>query len=175
MKHRENIDTISAELERSCAQEQIHLLGTVQPHGFLMVVDIASGRIVQVSSGIVRYWPGLQDAAALIGQPSGDWVEGIAASGAGSLSSLPEAYLLSMAWRPRFERSRGAAAREWECLGHQILSPVTVADTDQDGAQAVVPGAAVELSPWRKPCGWKDPMLMTVPEGRKNRGVSERL
>ena len=120
MKHRENIDTISAELERSCAQEQIHLLGTVQPHGFLMVVDIASGRIVQVSSGIVRYWPGWQDAAALIGQPSGDWVEGIAASGAGSLSSLPESYLLSMAWRLRFERSRGAVASKWECLGHQI-------------------------------------------------------
>lgn len=89
MTHRKHIDTISAELESACAQEQIHLLGTVQPHGFLMVVDLASQRIVQVSSGIVRHWPGLQEAAAPVGQPVTDWIEGIAAGGAGSLASLP--------------------------------------------------------------------------------------
>lgn len=55
MEHLKQIDTISAELEKSCALEQIHLLGTVQPHGFLIVVELASARIVQVSSGIVRY------------------------------------------------------------------------------------------------------------------------
>ena len=59
-------DTIPAELEKSCAQEPIHLLGTVQSYGFLMVVDIASGCIVQVSAGIVQHWPGLQDAAVLL-------------------------------------------------------------------------------------------------------------
>ncbi|SMP75217.1 bifunctional diguanylate cyclase/phosphodiesterase [Noviherbaspirillum suwonense] len=119
MKHHEHIDTISAELEKSCALEQIHLLGTVQPHGFLMVADLASERIVQVSSGIVRHWPGLADGAVLIGQPLAEWVDGI---GASSLSSLPAAYPLTMAWRLRFERSGGAIAdsREWECVGHRV-------------------------------------------------------
>jgi diguanylate cyclase (GGDEF)-like protein len=124
MKHDEQFDTISAELEKSCALEKIHLLGTVQPHGFLIVVELSSERIVQVSSGIVRYWPGLQDMTAPIGQPVTEWVEGIAPGGVGSLSSLPKAYLLSMPWHPRFERtegaSAGAAAEDWECLAHQI-------------------------------------------------------
>jgi diguanylate cyclase (GGDEF)-like protein len=124
MKHFRQNDTISVELEKSCALEQIQLLGTVQPHGFLMVIELASERIVQVSSGIGRYWPGLEDVTAPIGQPVTEWVEGIAPSGDGSLSSLPEAYLLSMHWRPRFERSRvaptGTAAEVWECLGHRI-------------------------------------------------------
>jgi light-regulated signal transduction histidine kinase (bacteriophytochrome) len=46
MKNQERVDIISAELEKSCALEQIHLLGTIQPHGFLMVVDLDSERIV---------------------------------------------------------------------------------------------------------------------------------
>ena len=124
MKHFKQIDTIPAELEKSCALEQIHLLGAVQPHGFLMVVELGSERIVQVSSGIVRYWPGLEDVTAPIGQPVTEWVEGIAPSGGGSLSSLPEAYLQGMPWRPRFAHSRSApastAADDWECLGHRI-------------------------------------------------------
>ena len=124
MKHLKQIDTISAELEKSCALEQIHLLGTVQRHDFLIVVELASARIVQVSSGIVRYSPGLKDVTARIGQPVTEWVEGITPSGVGSLSSLPESYLLSMPWHPRVERSQeapaSAAAGVWECLGHQI-------------------------------------------------------
>ena len=51
-------DTISKELERACAEEPIHIIGTVQPHGFLLVVDIATTRIVQVSSGTARHWRG---------------------------------------------------------------------------------------------------------------------
>lgn len=123
MKHHEHMDTISAELEKSCASEQIHLLGTVQPHGFLVVVDLDSEQIVQVSSGIVRFWPGLPDLTALIGQPVTEWVNGIAASGAGSLAMLQEACLLSMPWRPRFEHSGSApgnaAAEDWECVAHR--------------------------------------------------------
>ena len=124
MKNQERIDIISAELEKSCALEQIHLLGTIQPHGFLMVVDLDSGRIVQVSSGIVRYWPGLRDMTAPVGQPVAEWVEGIDDSGSGGLGSLQEAYLQSMPWRPRFERSGDAstisAAAQWECAAHRV-------------------------------------------------------
>lgn len=124
MKRFEQIDTISTELENSCASEPIHLLGTVQPHGFLIVVELASERIVQVSNGIVRYWPGLEEVTAPVGQPVTEWIKGITPGGDGSLSSLPEAYPLSMPWRPRFERSQGAppgtVVENWECLGHRI-------------------------------------------------------
>ncbi|MBC7573121.1 MAG: EAL domain-containing protein [Herminiimonas sp.] len=110
---------ISSALEQACAQEQIHLLGTVQPHGFLIVVDRQTQCIVQVSSGIVRHWPGLDDAAVAIGQPLGDWVEGVATSGEDSLAALPASYPQEMPWRPRFVRTAPACLlRNWECLAH---------------------------------------------------------
>lgn len=114
-------ETISAELERSCAGEQIHLLGSVQPYGFLMVADVRTARIVQVSSGIQRYWPGMQDGAALIGAPLVDWVDGVDLTDAGpQLTPLLKAYPAPLALRLRFERSMptGAVAPDWECLGH---------------------------------------------------------
>ena len=124
-------DTIPAELEQSCAQEPIHLLGTVQAYGFLMVVDLASRCIVQVSAGIVRHWPGLQDARAMISAPLSDWVAAV--EGAGplaqplDLASLPESHLALLRWRPRFEQTAHArqtvqaepVASRWECLGHR--------------------------------------------------------
>ncbi|MGX4642724.1 EAL domain-containing protein [Massilia sp. SYSU DXS3249] len=113
-------DTIPAELEKTCAQEPLHLLGTVQSYGFLMVVDLASRCIVQVSAGIVRHWPGLQDAAALFSRPLSDWVEG---AGTLDIASLSPSHLTALPWRPRFEQTGGAqaqpAALEWECLGHR--------------------------------------------------------
>jgi diguanylate cyclase (GGDEF)-like protein len=120
-------DTIPVELEQSCAQEPIHLLGTVQSYGFLMVVDIASRSIVQVSAGIVRHWPGLQDAGALLGRPLTDWV----AAGKGpdppdialDIESLPASHLIALPWRPRFEQTGAMQAQpaslQWECLGHR--------------------------------------------------------
>ncbi|MEX5748439.1 GAF domain-containing protein [Massilia sp. X63] len=114
-------DTIPAELEQSCAQEPIHLLGTVQSYGFPMAVDLASRCIVQVSDGIVRHWPGLQDAAALLSQPLSDWVD--AGAAAPDIASLPATHLVALPWRPRFERTRRrqgrAAGPQWECLGHR--------------------------------------------------------
>jgi len=62
--------TISAELESTCAQEAIHLLGTVQSYGFLMVVDVASRCIVQVSAGIARHWPVCVAIVALFYAPA---------------------------------------------------------------------------------------------------------
>lgn len=115
--------SIPAELEKSCAQEPIHLLGTVQSYGFLMVVDVASGCIVQVSAGIVRHWPGLQDAGALISRPLSDWVATVEGAGMLDLESLPGAHLAALPWRPRFEQTGAApaepAAPRWECLGHR--------------------------------------------------------
>jgi diguanylate cyclase (GGDEF)-like protein len=116
-------DTIPAELEKTCAQEAIHLLGTVQAYGFLMVVDVASRCIVQVSAGIVRHWPGLQDAGALICRPLSDWVAAVEGPGTLDIESLPASHLLSLPWRPRFEQTGALPAQpvalEWECLGHR--------------------------------------------------------
>ncbi|WP_161783923.1 GAF domain-containing protein [Massilia sp. LC238] len=116
-------DTIPAELEKSCAQEQIHLLGTIQSYGFLMAVDVASRCIVQVSAGIVRHWPGLQDAAVLLSQPLSDWVAATAGPDAPDLAALPATHPAAMPWRPRFEQTGPVQAQQiaqWECLGHRV-------------------------------------------------------
>ena len=116
-------DTISAELEKTCAQEPIHLLGTVQAYGFLMAVDLATCRILQVSSGIVRHWPGLPDAAALVGQPLADWAAPVKEIDTLDTAALPASHRLALPWRPRFEQTCAmpvaAAAAQWECLGHR--------------------------------------------------------
>lgn len=116
-------DTIPAELEKTCAQEPIHLLGTVQSYGFLMVVDRASRCIVQVSAGIVHHWPGLPDAAALISRPLAEVVAAIDASVALDIDTLPVSHPVALPWRPRFEQTGPAQGQpggvEWECLGHR--------------------------------------------------------
>lgn len=88
--------TIPAELEKTCAEEPIHLLGTVQSYGFLMVVDVASGCIVQTSAGIVRHWPGLHDAGALLSRPLSDWVAVIDEPDGLDLHALPASHPVSL-------------------------------------------------------------------------------
>ncbi|MGJ7916104.1 EAL domain-containing protein [Massilia sp. LXY-6] len=124
-------DTISVELESTCAQEAIHLLGTVQSYGFLMVVDVASRRIVQVSAGIVHHWPGLPDAGALLSTPLGEWVAAVEGPGppdsapdsALDIAALPATHPLALPWRPRFEQTCAGPMQpgisQWECLGHR--------------------------------------------------------
>lgn len=115
-------DTIPAELEQSCAQEPIHLLGTVQSYGFLMAVDVASRRIVQVSAGIVRHWPGLQDPHALVSRPLSDWVAAVEEADALDIAALPVSHPAALRWRPRFEQTLPAREQgpdaHCECLGH---------------------------------------------------------
>jgi diguanylate cyclase (GGDEF)-like protein len=116
-------DTIPAELEKTCAQEKIHLLGTVQSYGFMTVVDLASRSIVQVSAGIVRHWPGLPDADALISRPLSDWVVGADPADPLDIAALPTSHPVNLPWRPRFEQTcahpETLAAPQWECLGHR--------------------------------------------------------
>lgn len=132
-------DTIPVELEQTCAQEPIHLLGTVQAYGFMMVVDLASRRIVQVSAGIVRHWPGLQDPHVLLSRPLSEWVAAVAGGNPRAdvpadvpadlpadvldVAALPTTHLAVLPWRPRFEQSgpvqEQSAGLCWECLGHR--------------------------------------------------------
>lgn len=117
-------DTIPAELEQTCAQEPIHLLGTVQAYGFLLAVDLASGRIVQVSEGILRHWPGLENVAALLSRPLSEWAAAVEDPAIPlDLESLPTMHTVSLPWRPRFEQTcplpAPPLAVQWECLGHR--------------------------------------------------------
>jgi diguanylate cyclase (GGDEF)-like protein len=140
--------TIPVELENTCAEEPIHLLGNVQSYGFLMVVDLASRCIVQVSAGIVRHWPGLQDANRLVSRPLFDWVAALAPSGALDIDALPLSHPAALPWRPRFEQTRSpqdqSAVSQWECLGHRsgkvaVLEWLPLqADTDELQRQSQV-------------------------------------
>ncbi len=116
-------DTIPVELEKSCAEEPIHLLGTVQSYGFLMTVDVASGCIVQTSAGIVRHWPGLHDATTLLSRPLSDWAAVVEGPDGFDLEALPASHPVVLPWRPRFEQTSPAQAQrlapQWECLGHR--------------------------------------------------------
>lgn len=123
MSSNEHDGIISAELEKTCSQEAIHLIGTVQSYGFLMVVDAKSQCIIQVSSGIVRHWPGLRDASTLIATPLSDWVEGVGVPDTLTMESLLSSYPIVLPWYLRFEHTNSTQAQslalDWECLGHR--------------------------------------------------------
>jgi diguanylate cyclase (GGDEF)-like protein len=119
------------ELENTCAEEPIHLLGAVQSYGFLLVVDVASRCIIQVSEGILRHWPSLQEAGTLLSRPLSEWVAMADDNDAREhdldaaldIASLPATHSVAMPWRPRFERICAPPAQpgavQWECLAHR--------------------------------------------------------
>ena len=114
-----NDGVISADLERTCAYEPIHLLGTVQAYGFVIVADAASGRVVQVSSGITVHWPGLADASALLGTALADWI-----TCADAAAALHDRCPVLLPCQPRFAATGHAAT-----VGMTISvldSPVTI-------------------------------------------------
>ena len=60
---------------QNCAREAIHQIQTIQPHGFLLACDIASGRITFVSENILHYLRlGELD---LLGRPVFELLEGV--------------------------------------------------------------------------------------------------
>ncbi len=109
--------TISAELEASCAAEEIHIIGTIQPHGFVLVVDVYTTRIVQVSSGVARHWTGLLESSQLLACRLAEWIDGLERDPAQQLMSLPTSGLLMLPFRPRCEPACDA---EFECVGHRV-------------------------------------------------------
>lgn len=119
------LDTIAQDIDRSCAEERIQLIGTVQPHGFLIVVDLKGARIVQVSSGIAQHWAGLERASDLLGQPLASWVEGLGPDPVRLLEGLPTAEPIILSLRPRpptDDRPPAADAllTQFECVGHRV-------------------------------------------------------
>ncbi|GJN50601.1 hypothetical protein TUM20286_03530 [Pseudomonas tohonis] len=51
-------DEALAIASENCAREPIHIPGSIQPHGFMLVFDEAAGRVLQASEN-VREWLGL--------------------------------------------------------------------------------------------------------------------
>ena len=123
MSHSDYSDPISVELEKTCAEEKIHLLGGVQAYGFLVVIDIVTRRIVQVSSGIVNHWPGLGDVNIMLDAPACDWFEGLKDLDIEAWKALPLSHPMVQSWRPRFDRCCSeialATAETGECLVHR--------------------------------------------------------
>jgi len=118
-------ETISAALEASCAQEPIHIIGTVQAHGFVLVVDVYTTRILQTSSGVARHWIGLVDGARLLDCPLARWVDGLEPDVAQSLMSLPTAGLQLLPFLPRRDQlslpfPAPAPDPMFECVGHRV-------------------------------------------------------
>jgi light-regulated signal transduction histidine kinase (bacteriophytochrome) len=107
--------TISRELEQSCADEAIRIIGTVQPHGFVLVAEVRTARILQVSSGIARHWPAVGEPARLLGARLSDWVDGLGGDPSGVLSALPATAPAVVSLRPR-----AGAASVFECVGHRM-------------------------------------------------------
>jgi diguanylate cyclase (GGDEF)-like protein len=118
--------TISAALEAACAEEPIHIIGTIQPHGFVLVVDVYTTCIVQVSSGVARHWPGLVDSSHLLQCPVARWLDGLEQDPALQLMSLPTSGLLVLPFQPRLEQLVGiegqvaAPHAGFECVGHRV-------------------------------------------------------
>jgi diguanylate cyclase (GGDEF)-like protein len=118
-------ETISQELEQSCAEEPIHIIGTVQPHGFVLVVDINSTRIVQVSSGAGRHWRGLGRASDLLHEELANRIEGLGAEPGSLLMALPYADPIALPLRPRIMPvgsvpAAGLLDEAFECVGHRV-------------------------------------------------------
>ncbi|MFN7712603.1 MAG: EAL domain-containing protein [Curvibacter sp.] len=117
---------ISELYEQQCSAEPIHQLGTVQPHGFMVVVDLATLRIVQVSSGIVRHWPGLGSPERLLHTPLSDWIEDAPLPLPSLLADLPQQGLSDLGLRLRDLRPAGEVPADgvapwaaFECVGHR--------------------------------------------------------
>jgi diguanylate cyclase (GGDEF)-like protein len=119
-------ETISQELEQACAEEQIHIIGTIQPHGFVLVVDISTMKIVQVSSGASRHWESLGTASDLLQDKIDDRVEGFNGDPAAILMNLPFADPILLRLQPRVVAladsipALGASKERFECVGHRV-------------------------------------------------------
>jgi diguanylate cyclase (GGDEF)-like protein len=145
MPEKSGQETITQELEQACAEEPIHIIGTIQPHGFVLVVDVASTRIVQVSSGVARHWPGLGEPTRLLHAALAEWIDGLEADPSALLGALPDSDPIKLSLQPRASpreaRTSGASplAEEFECIGHRVggvalLEWVPVGAKSQNGA-----------------------------------------
>jgi light-regulated signal transduction histidine kinase (bacteriophytochrome) len=59
---------------RRISPESIHMLGRVQPHGFVLVVDMQTEVVVQATCGVVRHLPSLRSVDHVLATAVEEWV-----------------------------------------------------------------------------------------------------
>ena len=113
-------EAISLQYAQQCASEAIQQIGTVQPHGFVVVVSLQDGRVVQASTGAERHWLGAGGLDDLLGSEAGMWFDAGGAELMVMLQSLPQSRTELMDLQLR-HRALGAVAGSlsFECLGHR--------------------------------------------------------
>lgn len=107
----------------NCEREQIHLAGSIQPHGALLVLKEPEGRIVQASANAAHFL-GLPHVHGLeLGQLGGDLAGRVRARLAEPLRDLPVAV----------RASAGVPRRTFDCLMHRAPSGELVIELEVAG------------------------------------------
>lgn len=116
-------EVISRQYAEQCALEKIHLLGSVQSHGYLTVIDCATGLICLVSSGIQRHYPGVDSAEDWLGRRASDWMRSPRAGLDDILDELAHDRRIDLELERRLPAD-GAAEDAWaldaECTAHRL-------------------------------------------------------
>ncbi len=101
--------TITREEAERCANEQVQFIGSVQPHGFLLVVDIQTRTIVQYSANLFDLLSSVDPSTPVLDSSLHDWVS--------CDIDTPFANLMYGAMQI-FEYGEGGriANTDWECL-----------------------------------------------------------
>lgn len=120
-----NEQLISQLYADQCASEPIHLLGEVQPHGYLTVIDLNTDCFCQISAGVTRHYPGVKDARDLLEQPAREWIR----PEQGTLSEVIETLRSDLRKELHLQRRKaGPSEIEWEtgseteCTGYRFAN-----------------------------------------------------
>jgi diguanylate cyclase (GGDEF)-like protein len=135
------LDSVIEQYVSQCSAEPIHLLGRIQPHGCVLVVNLQTGLIVQASSGIHRYLPQVRDALRLVDTPLRDWLVQDAQALSAVLAGLSSDF-----GRPldlHFAAPAGAVIAPLECLGYRCAH-YAVLEWVAQGGTAAAPGLEVK-------------------------------
>jgi light-regulated signal transduction histidine kinase (bacteriophytochrome) len=144
----------------ACEHEPIHLAGSIQPHGFLLAVDEAAGRIVQVSENI-GVMLGL-DVGAVLGKSIDAVLGEDAARRVRAASENPQfsaGAMLIDRWRTSVE----GEARLFALLGHR------------HGGHVIIEGECLDKDAEVSPVDVNHPLQALLGQVEAARGVDELL
>jgi len=113
----------------NCERELIHLAGSIQPHGVLLVISDADGRIVQASAQAAHK---LGLASSLLGQPLACLGPELAAALSQRGASLDHEPVLL-----RVELTHGATPETWEGAMHRVDAGHVVVELEPVGRDDV--------------------------------------
>ena len=129
----DSMETLEAErsedfehfLRAGCNTEPIHRLGLVQPHGILAVVEVATGKIVQFSAGLPRYFALTPTIEQIAGSCLACWVNAERDALLDVLRALAhdDTSPLELSLRPRVEIAQsGISASPRRRMQHECVS-----------------------------------------------------